>query len=248
MRKDDSSIPVARILVVDDDASVRQAIARSLELSQYEVDQAGSAQEALALLKATPYEVMILDMWLPDKDGTEIMAEIEPLYPNLKIIILTGEGTMDSAIAAVKCDAVVEYLLKPTSVKKVSALVTQALNEHVKVDSELADGTQVLRVPPFTLRYGTRQVIIATENGRGPLTFQLTPSQFTIFAYFLRHANTVLSCRSLVRHGLGYDLPETEAQRIIRPHICRLRKKVEQDPNCPRWIVTVPNRGYVLDV
>ncbi len=119
----------ARLLVVDDEALIRTSLARALSLQGYAVEEAGCGREALESLKQTVYDLMVLDMHMPDIDGVAVMRHARHLQPELSIIILTGHPTLENAIAGVKLGAV-DYLLKPASMREILAAVTEALQKR----------------------------------------------------------------------------------------------------------------------
>ncbi len=120
---------LAHILVVDDEPNIRSSLTHSLRLLGYQAEGAGSGPEALAMLKQTPCDLMILDMAMPGMHGTEVMLHVRRLRPDILIIILTGNATLESAIAAVKSDAV-DYLLKPVKTSVLVAAIAQALQKR----------------------------------------------------------------------------------------------------------------------
>jgi DNA-binding response OmpR family regulator len=272
-----------RILVVDDEAYLRQALAHALALEQFEVLEADSGEAALAYVLAGRCDMVLLDLALPDLYGTEVMDQARQAYPHLPMIVLTGHATVESAIAAVRADAV-DYLLKPVSIRAVVETVRQvwkkamaeqrqrALLETMRVAFQLEAGEAPEREErgkgkreahpptPFPQIVYKRQeaepspVGVALDRERrqavihanGRHTVGLTESEEAILGCLLDHPEKVFSCRELVRRALGYvEEDEFTAQTLIRPYISRLRKKVEPDPEHPRWIQTIRGRGYL---
>ena len=121
-----SPTPPARLLVVDDEAHIRNGLGWSLRLNGYDVEEAASGSEALARLYHGVYDLMILDMNMPGLDGIEVMQRAHQHAPTLAIVVLTGHATLESAIAAVKA-AAADYLLKPVSMHDLAAVVARAL-------------------------------------------------------------------------------------------------------------------------
>lgn len=121
----------ARVLIVDDEPIIRQTLARALSLRGYQTDEASSGPRALALLEQTPYDLMVLDMIMPGMDGVKVMHLARQIRPDLLIVVLTGHASLESAIAAVKQDAV-DYLLKPTSIHDIAAAVSRALKNRAE--------------------------------------------------------------------------------------------------------------------
>lgn len=256
------------MLVVDDELQVRSALVRSLGLLGYCADGACDGNQALKTLERTSYDLMILDICMPGMDGVQVMQQAHQIHPNLAIIILTGHAALDSAIAAVKSGAV-DYLRKPASTHDIAAAAARALRpraEHLHQRHLLAVMEQTLNElrgaraaeetasvddPEGTLCSGRirldlekRQAVVAASDDTDDRAAELTEDQTKLLAYLMRHPDTVLSCHTLAQAALGYDVNVEEAQNIVRPHIYRLRHKLEADPRKPRLIRTVHGRGY----
>ncbi|MGQ9710899.1 MAG: response regulator [Anaerolineae bacterium] len=116
----------ARILIVEDEPTTLAALTRALSLKGYLADGVPTGQEALIRLNAAPYDVMILDLRLPDINGIEVLERARQLHPDLLVIILTAYASLESAIAAVKAGAM-DYLLKPYSIHALDEAIAKAL-------------------------------------------------------------------------------------------------------------------------
>ncbi|MGQ9804350.1 MAG: response regulator [Anaerolineae bacterium] len=116
----------ARILIVEDEPTTLAALTRTLSLKGYLADGVPTGQEALIRLNAAPYDVMILDLRLPDINGIEVLERARQLHPDLLVIILTAYASLESAIAAVKAGAM-DYLLKPYSIHALDEAIAKAL-------------------------------------------------------------------------------------------------------------------------
>ncbi len=245
-----------RILVVDDEEHVRSGIRRSLTLMGYHAEAAASGEEALRMLERDSFDVMLLDIRMPGMDGVEVMRRARRLHSDLLILVLTGYASLESAIAAVKCHAA-DYLLKPASIHTIAEAVAGALGRRAEEARRRGRAWQreggrwerpsadegVLCVGPVVLNLELRLAVV-TWGEEEVLQAELSPSEAALLAHLMRHPRSVLSCRALARQALGYDLTEAEAREIVRPHICRLRRKIEPDPAHPRLIRTVVGRGY----
>jgi DNA-binding response OmpR family regulator len=262
-------IPKARLLVVDDEPNVRAALKRSLNLLGYVADEAASGLQALHVLENTPYDLMILDLRMPGLDGVEVMQRARQIHPDLLIIVLTGHATLDSAIAAVRSQAV-DYMLKPASLHDIGAAVAAALRERAKalrrqhlleVMDQTLDALRESEAPApraemlerfvtcggITLDAEERLVVVREQDSAHSHTTQLTENETALLAYLMSRPAQVLSTRELARGALGYDLSDQEADSIVRPHIFRLRRKLEPEPGARKLIRTVRGRGYVLE-
>jgi DNA-binding response OmpR family regulator len=241
-----TSFPEARVLVVDDEERVASVLTRFLDLLGCHADGASSGRQALEMLRRNPYDVAILDLRMPGMDGVELMHRVHEMCPNLAIIFLTGHATLESAVAAVKSHAV-DYLFKPVSMSDLAAAIAAALQRRAQGERLRAFGSECfLEAGPVTLDREKRQVIIT--GAEMSLTAKLTPTEVALLGYLMQHAGTALSCYELAQAALKYEVDVEEARNIIRIHICRLRKKIEPDPACPRLILTAPNKCYLFDL
>ncbi len=140
-------LEIHRILIVDDEADIRSALTRILQLEGYEATEAQSGQEALNHLQNQRYDLMILDMRMPVMTGLDVLEVVQAKYPDILVIILTGQATLESAITATKTDIVVNYLLKPASTGEVLRAVEDALrkkSERVRQQRLVKAAAQVL--------------------------------------------------------------------------------------------------------
>lgn len=263
-------MPQARILVVDDEAVTRSTIARGLALLGYQVDEAASGSQAIAKLSRAPYDLMLLDLKMPGMSGVEVMNWLEKAQPDLLVIVLTAHASLESAIAAVQAGAA-NYLLKPCSIRDIGAAIAKALERRqeelrrqqlISVIAEAAEALRggkrrdlpvsseppmrFLRCGPVVLDTEKHLAVVSGPEEAGSRSAELTTNEVALLAYLLQHPDTVFTCRQLARAALGYDVSEREAQDIVRPHISRLRRKIERDPAHPRLIRTVRGRGYVF--
>lgn len=258
-----------RLLVVDDEVHIRLSLVKALTLVGYAVDEAASGQEALALLQEEPYDLMVLDMVMPGVEGVDVLRRVHQIQPDVSIIILTGNATLESAIAAVKL-AAVDYLLKPASIHEIIDAVSNALQKRtasaqkdllVNVFGEAlerfvhSDSSPVLSQLPqmgearyvvaHSLRLDRAKRMLILDGGQGD-TIDLSKGETAVLQCLMQHADQVLSCEQLVRLAWGYETESIEAENVIRPYIFRLRKKLGDDPKKPRLIHTIRKRGYKL--
>ena len=258
------------MLVADDEQEVRTVLVRALTRLGCRADEAGSGHQALEMLERTPYDLLLLDIRMPGMDGTEVMHRARQMRPDLHIIILTAYASLESAIAAVKSGAA-DYLLKPISLREVAAAVASVLQQRAEevhrqhlidmmgqILNELRSTKAPRELPPIPppggfLRAGPvvldveRSLMTVVGNdGAGGVNTPLTASEAALLAYLMERPGTLLSCRELARSALGYDVTGRESQGIVRPHISRLRKKIEPDPAHPRLILTVRGKGYLF--
>jgi DNA-binding response OmpR family regulator len=233
-----------RVLVVDDEPDIRSTLSRFLELLGYEASEAASGEQALEMLGAEHYDVAVVDLRLPGIDGVEVMRQADKLRPETAIILLTGHATLESAIAAVGGQAA-GYLRKPTSVHVIADAVATAMAQPRRQARQTGRGAKaVMHSGSVTLDTRRRHVVVTSNSGAH--TARLTTSEAALLARLMERSGAVVSYRELACGALDYDVDDFEAPTIVRPHICRLRKKVQPQPASPHIIQTVPGRGYLL--
>jgi DNA-binding response OmpR family regulator len=235
----------ARVLVVDDEPVPRMTVTRALNLMGYRADEAASGVEALRKLTSGYYDLMLLDLRMPGLDGVEVLRQARTRSPDTLVIILTAHATLDSAIAAVRFGAV-DYLLKPYSIRDTEAAIARALeNRQSAPEAGHAPARRTLQRGPLTLDLETRIATVLLPEG-GVRQAALTGNEAALLLHLMESPNTPFSCRDLARAPLGYDVSEPEAEDIVRPHISRLRNKIEADPTRPVLIKTIREKGYLF--
>lgn len=256
-----------QIMIVDDEATARVSLAEILRLEGYQVATAASGEEALSLLnKSGPFDLMVLDLKMPGMDGLAVTEAVRQCSPGTIIILLTAFGTLETAIDAIRKGAN-DYLLKPASVPDILESVRKGLTKRQQEQerqhlvsrlqrtlSELASmegatpameevssqPSRFIRIRDIVL---DRQKHVATLRGRA---LDLTPTEFKILACLMETPDQVWSPQDLVRRAQGYDTDAWGARAIIRVHIRRLRKKIEQNPSNPEYILNMRGVGYVF--
>jgi DNA-binding response OmpR family regulator len=256
------SAAMASILIVDDEQATRHTLAGLLRRTGYRAEEAASGREALEHITRQRFDLVILDLKMPEMDGTEVLRAARPLASDTVFIILTAYGTLDSAMVAIRHGAF-DYLLKPSSVQEIIRVVEAGLAQRRQ---RLApeDPVTLLERALEGLKSGARE----TETAPSPERFlqapevnvdtlrrlvvvrdqlvELTPTEYDILVYLMRHREQVVSSRELVAHLRGYELDERDARVVLRAHMHRLRHKLERDPARPRLICTVRGTGYRL--
>ncbi len=259
MRRD-----AGRVLIVDDEVNIRQGLHAILSKNGHTVRDSGSAEEAYALLNSFECEVAILDIQMPGASGVDLLERIRAQWPHISVIMLTGHGTLASAMAAVKAGAH-DYLLKPAGPDEIRHVVTDALasarrrREQEQLLTSLRLGLQRLGELPGSHQLGAREEEVR-ELAVGGLTINLqshqvhrddeaislTPTEFNLLVTMAKRAGEVIDYVALVAASLAYEAEPWEAKELIKRHIFTLRHKIEPDPKSPQYILNVRGVGYRL--
>lgn len=254
----------AKILVVDDEELVRESLSEILRLEGYTVHTAASGEEALEMLQVEPYDLVLLDLKMPGMDGVEVMKTISKNIPDTKVILLTGHGSLESAVEALRAGAQ-DYLIKPASSRDLLTSVAQGLARRAEQqqrrllleqlqtniqrlrDVEGYEATTGASPQSFQLEGGIMVDLNRREIWRGNQRVTLTPTEGKLLRVLLEHRGRVLSHRELVTLVQGYETSDWEAPEVLRPLVSRLRRKLSVFPNGERWIVNVRGTGYVFE-
>lgn len=255
----------SRLLVVDDEVNIRRTLVALLQRSGYTVESAENGEEAVVLLEKQRFDLLLVDLKMPGMDGMQVVAAARARQPEIEIIVLTGHGSLETAVEGLH-QGVFDYLLKTTEPPKVIERVKAALAHHsqqtrqkalldmvgsavdelrsqqTRSESSERSGPSDRLVTAGALQIDTwRQV--ATIDGR---SLSLTPTEFRVLLCLAEHAGNMLSYSQLVRCAQGYDADEAEAGDLIKPHIHHLRQKIEPDPSAPRYLLNVRGKGYLF--
>jgi two-component system response regulator MprA len=220
-----------RILVVDDEPAVQQALARALSLERYEVAHAADGLQALECLASDTYEAIVLDISMPRLDGLEVCRRLRGSGDRTPVLMLTARGEIDDRVAGLDAGAD-DYLVKPFALRELMARL-RALLRRTGED----DGEQLLVFEDLRLDR------LAHEAFRGERALQLTRTEFLLLELFLRHPRQVLTRSAIFENVWGYDFGATS--NSLGVYIGYLRRKTETAGES-RLLHTVRGVGYVL--
>jgi DNA-binding response OmpR family regulator len=258
------SVP-ERLLLVDDEVNIRLTLSALLQRAGYDVTAAGGGTEAIALLDEHSYDLLLVDLKMPGVDGMQVVAAARARHPDIAIIVLTGHGSLETAIEGMRYN-IFDYLLKTSEPARVVERVRAALQTHAaearrralldavgqavqELRGATTAGSEGGHAAERTLTVGALQLDtwrqMATLNGRA---LALTPTEFRVLLCLAEHVGTMLSYGQLVKCAQGYETSDLEAGELIKPHIHHLRQKLEPDPSAPRYILNVRGKGYLLSV
>jgi two-component system response regulator MprA len=218
-----------RILIVEDDAAVRDALVRALGAEGYELRLAQNGVEALAAVAHSPPDAVVLDVMLPGLDGLEVARRLRGSQNQVPILMLTARAAVGDRVTGLDAGAD-DYLVKPFALEELLARLRALLRRTL-------GGDGVLAFADLTMNTGTREV------ARGGRPLELTVTEFNLLELFLRNPRQVLR-RSLIYDRVwGYDFgPDSHALDV---YIGYLRRKLEAGGE-PRLIHTVRGIGYAL--
>ena len=220
-----------RILLVEDDTSLRQVILGALRDAGYQATAVPDGIQAAQRLRAEDFELVLLDLGLPFVDGWRILAELEG-RPLPSVIVISARGEEKDKVRALDMGAD-DYLTKPFGADELLARVRAVLR---RIDA--ADSGGIVECGDVHIDLGARAV------SRSGTEVRLTPTEWALLALMAEHAGSVLDHRTLLGHVWG---PEYVGDRnYLRTFIQRLRRKLEADPGSPTVIETVGRHGYRL--
>lgn len=231
----DTGSEARRILLVEDEKNIRDAVAAYLERAGYWVTPAADGQEAVDAFSLHQFDLVILDLMLPRLPGEKVCRIIRDTS-DVPIIMLTAKGEVEDCIVGLELGAD-DYLIKPFSPRELVARV-RALLRRAHIDSE--PQREVLDFGGLTIDLNGHKVLVNDEE------VDLTASEFKLLTTLSRYPGRVYSRMELVEKVLGYDFEGYE--RTIDSHVKNLRAKIGDDPRNPRWIYTVHGVGYRFEV
>jgi two-component system response regulator MprA len=227
-----------RILVVDDDAAVRDSLARTLRFEGYEVDTASDGQLALDAVRAAEPDTMILDVSMPRMDGLETCRLLRAEGVHLPILMLTARDSIGDRVAGLDAGAD-DYLVKPFALQELQARLRALLRRSLLATAPGSSPEPADQLSFADLRLDPR----TREVWRGDRPLRLTRTEFSLLEVFLRHPRQVLTRAALFEHVWGYDFGETS--NSIHVYLGYLRRKLESEGE-PRLLQTVRGVGFVL--
>ena len=220
-----------KALVVEDDASIAEFVARGLREAGFAVDTAGDGDEGLTAALGSAYDVAIVDVMLPRRDGLSLIEELRRRSISTPVLILSAKRTVDDRVRGLQTGGD-DYLTKPFAFAELLARV-QAL---VRRADRVPEAT-TLTVEDLVLDLLSRRVT------RGGTTLDLRPREFALLEFLMRHAGHVVSKTMILSHVWDYSFdPQTNVVDVL---VSRLREKIDR-PFERKLLQTVRGVGYVL--
>jgi two-component system KDP operon response regulator KdpE len=221
---------VTRVLVVDDEPSILRALRINLTARHYEVITAADGASGLAAAARERPDVIIVDLGLPDMDGTKIIDGVRG-WASTPIIVLSAWGQESQKVAALDAGAD-DYVTKPFGMDELLARLRAAVRRATPAPDQ-----PVITTPDFTVDLAAKQVTRSDGD-----TVRLTPTEWQILEILVRNAGKLITQRQLLQEVWG-PAYETEGN-YLRVYMAQLRRKLEPEPSQPRYLLTAPGMGY----
>jgi two-component system KDP operon response regulator KdpE len=223
--------PRARILLVDDELSIQRSVGPLLRSRGYEVEIAGTGEEALRVVADSAPDLIVLDLGLPDLEGTEVCRRVRE-RSTVPILVLSARGAEADKVNALDLGAD-DYVTKPFGPEELLARIRVALR---RVATDDADETGLLRAGDLTIDYDRRRVL------RGQTEIRLTPKELDLLTLLVRNRERVLTHRAILKAIWGANA--VEQPEHLWTLVAQLRRKIEPDPSTPRYLLSEPWVGY----
>lgn len=222
---------VARILLVDDEPAIQRAVGPLLRGRGYDLEIVGTGSEALRAIAERPPDLIVLDLGLPDLEGTEVCRRAR-LVSAVPIVVLSARGAEEDKVQALDLGAD-DYVTKPFGPNELLARIRVALR-RIAADEQAEAG--VFTAGDLRIDYDRRRVIRDGDEIR------LTPKEFELLSLLARNHDRVLTSRAILKAIWGANA--VEQPEHLWTLVAQLRKKIEPDPATPRYLVSEPWVGY----
>jgi DNA-binding response OmpR family regulator len=255
-----------RILIIEDEASLRKTLARILQQAGFEVTTAESAEQGLDYLKTTTFDLIFTDLRLPGMAGLEALKRIQSTNPNIPVVLFTAQPDINSAVEALRHGAT-DYLLKPlkpeiilertktilsnqqkekrkreiaSEIEKLQNELKQIENGEEKLTSNISEtkAERFIKQGSLVLDLHTRRVALKDE------IINLPPTSFDYLLVLIRHAPNIVDFQTLVAEAQGIQAETREAQELSKWHIHQIRQAIEKDTKNPSMLITIRGTGY----
>lgn len=226
---------MTKILIVEDEPSMRMGLRDNLEFESYEVDTAVDGEEGLNKILEGSYNLVLLDVMMPKMSGFDVCKTVRKKGLTVPIIMLTAKGEEIDKVLGLELGAD-DYITKPFSLRELLARVKAVLRRGD--DMLVKSGGDIINIGRIGINFSSYS---AEEGGE---QVQMTHKEFEILHYLWKKRNTTVSRDNLLTEIWGYE--ESPTTRTVDNFILKLRQKIEADPNHPKIILTVHGVGYKL--
>ena len=234
---------VQKILVADDEASIRRILETRLKMVGYDVVVAEDGEEAVEIFNKTNPDLVVLDVMMPKMDGYGVTREIRRTS-DVPIIILTALGDVSERITGLELGAD-DYVIKPFSPKELEARVKAVLRRTTNKEVVVPTGTKAVAKNVITtgsIKIDTARRQVYRKNER----IRLTGMEFSLLELLVNNSGQAYSRNEILQHVWSYPADHRIDTRVVDVHISRLRSKLETDPTNPELILTARGIGYMF--
>ena len=258
-----------KILIIDDELTLRQTLARVLQRAGFEVTTAESGEQGLAFLETTSFDLIYLDIRMPGLPGPEVLKLVHAGHPTIPVVLFTAQPDINSAMEAIRSGAT-DYLLKPLKPDAIIERTKTILAVHQKeqrkreiqsqieaLQAELRSiaGEDPVPSPPSQIiaaseRYIKRGALVLDLHAHrlsiGERIINLPPTSFDYLLVLARHSPDVVDYQTLVVEAQGFQAEAHEAKELSKWHIHHIRQAIEPGENNPKYLFNVRGTGYRL--
>lgn len=221
-----------RVLLVDDEAAIRRALRTPLNELGFQTAEASRGEEALHLVRTESFDVVLLDVQMPGIGGMKTLARLRALAPRLPILMVTVEDSEEQKVEALECGAD-DYITKPFSIRECVARIRAAVRRAQTPE----------RPEDAPMQIGAIQILpVRRTVSKAGRSIHLTRKEYDILYYLMAHAGRAVTYGKLLRSVWGVEY-RNEVD-YLRTFIRQLRKKIEDDPSTPKYLLTDPYVGY----
>ena len=260
-------INTEHILIMDDEAALRQTLARILQQAGFAVTTAENGEQGLSFIQTTNFDLIFMDLRMPGMAGLDVLKLIHASHPNLPVVLFTAQPDLNSAVEALRNGAT-DYLLKPlkpqTLIERAKSILANQQIENRKreialqieaLQTELKNLANGQSGPIQTASIGTdrflkRGALVLDLHARRLIlneqTINVPPTSFDYLLVLARHSPNIVSYQTLVAEAQGYQADTREAQELTKWHIHQLRQAIEEDAHNPSYLINVRGIGYRL--
>jgi two-component system, OmpR family, alkaline phosphatase synthesis response regulator PhoP len=258
-----------RILIIDDELTLRQTLARILQHAGFEVTTAENGEQGLAFLETTNFDLIYLDIRMPGLSGSEMLKLVHGRYPTIPVVLFTAQPDLSSAVEALRSGAT-DYLVKPLKpdviIERTKAILVVRQKEQRKHEIQVqiealqwelksisGDETALpasARIATAAERFLKRGSLVLDLHARrlsiGERLINLPPTSFDYLLVLARHAPHLVDYQTLVAEAQGFQTDAQEARELSKWHIHHLRQAIEPDEHNPTYLFNVRGTGYRL--
>ncbi len=223
------------VLTIEDDAAIRRGIVDALRFAGYETIEAADGQSGLEMASRRQFDLLLLDLVLPKRDGFEILREVRRLRPTLPVIVLTARGDEADRVRGLR-EGADDYVVKPFSVKELLARVAAVLRRSAERPADIS----IVHFTGGTIDLERREVRFS-KRGRA----ELSEREAELLRYLAINSGRAVAREELLAN-VWRIAPQGVSTRTIDMHVTRLREKLRDDPAEPKILLTVRGKGYMF--